>query len=322
MNNIESNNCSQFINFQNNYPIYSVFPFNIDNEISSNQEQAGIAFDSKYIFNHTFTEDISIINRNIDPKHDIYEKQNFLEKHFGNSLITKNKINETFPFVDICSPKYNINNKEKNDKPFKIVKINKKIGRIKKNSMIMGKHNRLSEDNIIRKIKARFHEKLRLYINNEYDKFVKKNNPNTKNKMNWLKKINPKISRKIKKEENLKWFNSKINEILSTNISTRYFSRSPDSNKKKIDRIISLNKANKIIEILNSSIEFIFEKYINNEKIEGFKTLDDDINELRIQMKKSGQENIEEYLDKYKYIAKNMKRIFILKNSRNITSKK
>ena len=140
--------------------------------------------------------------------------------------------------------------------------------------------------------------------------------------MNWLKKINPKISRKIKKEENLKWFNSKINEILSTNISTRYFSRSPDSNKKKIDRIISLNKANKIIEILNSSIEFIFEKYINNEKIEGFKTLDDDINELRIQMKKSGQESIEEYLDKYKYIAKNMKRIFILKNSRNITSKK
>ena len=140
--------------------------------------------------------------------------------------------------------------------------------------------------------------------------------------MNWLKKIDPKISRKIKKEENLKWFNSKINEILSTNISTRYFSRSPDSNKKKIDRIISLNKANKIIEILNSSIEFIFEKYINNEKIEGFKTLDDDIDELRTQMKKSGQESIEEYLDKYEYVAKNMKRIFMLKNSRNITSKK
>ena len=49
---------------------------------------------------------------------------------------------------------------------------------------------------------------------------------------------------------------------------------------------------------------------IYNEKIEGFKTLDDDINEIRIQMKKSGLESIEEYLDKYKYIAKNMKRIF------------
>ena len=73
---------------------------------------------------------------------------------------------------------------------------------------------------------------------------------------------------------------------------------------------------------MNSSIELIFEKYINNEKIEEFKILDDDIDELRTQMKKSGQESIEEYLDKYEYVAKNMKRIFMLKNSRNITSKK
>ena len=73
---------------------------------------------------------------------------------------------------------------------------------------------------------------------------------------------------------------------------------------------------------MNSSIELIFEKYINNEKIEGFKILDDDIDELRTQMKKSGQESIEEYLDKYEYVAKNMKRIFMLKNSRNITLKK
>ena len=84
--------------------------------------------------------------------------------------------------------------------------------------------------------------------------------------MNWLKKIDPKISRKIKKEENLKWFNSKINEILSTNISTRYFSRSPDSNKKKIDRIISLNKANKIIEILNSKINILIMKKQKDSK--------------------------------------------------------
>ena len=108
MNNIESNNLSQFINFQNNYPIYSEFPFNIDNEISSNQEQPGIAFDTKYIFNHTFTEDISIINKNIEQKYDINEKENLLDK-------------EALPFMNIYSPKYNINNKEKNDKPLKII---------------------------------------------------------------------------------------------------------------------------------------------------------------------------------------------------------
>ncbi len=97
----------------------------------------------------------------------------------------------------------------------------------------------------------------------------------------------------------------------------RYSSYLVNSNKKKIDRLLSLNEKNKIIEILNSSIEAMFDKYINNEKIEGFKTLEDDINELRTQMKKSSQSNIEEYLIKYEEVAKNMKQIFILKNSRN-----
>ena len=102
----------------------------------------------------------------------------------------------------------------------------------------------------------------------------------------------------------------------------RYSSHLINSNKKKIERLLSLNEKNKIIEILNSSIEAMFDKYINNEKIEGFKTLEDDINELRTQMKKSSQSNIEEYLIKYEEVAKNMKQIFILKNSRNISDKK
>ena len=212
--------------------------------------------------------------------------------------------------------------RKNNKKIFKIIKINKKLGRIKKNSLITGKHNKLSEDNIIRKIKARFHEKLRLYINIEYNKYIFKKTQKKRHTNNWLKKISPKISRKIKKEENLQWFQSKIYEIFSNNISLRYSSHLVNSNKKKIERLLSLNEKNKIIEFLNSSIEAMFDKYINNEKIEGFKTLEDDINELRTQMKKSSQSNIEEYFIKYEEVAKNMKQIFILKNSRNIIDKK
>ncbi len=96
--------------------------------------------------------------------------------------------------------------RKNNKKIFKIIKINKKLGRIKKNSLITGKHNKLSEDNIIRKIKARFHEKLRLYINIEYNKYILKKIQKKRYTNNWLKKISPKISRKIKKEENLQWF--------------------------------------------------------------------------------------------------------------------
>jgi hypothetical protein len=60
----------------------------------------------------------------------------------------------------------------RDEKIFKIVKINKKIGRIKKDSALKGIHNKFSQDNIIRKIKRRFHENLRLYINKEYKKYI------------------------------------------------------------------------------------------------------------------------------------------------------
>jgi hypothetical protein len=208
------------------------------------------------------------------------------------------------------------------EKIFNIVKINKKIGRIKKDSLLKGKHDKLSQDNIIRKIKGRFHEKLRIYINEEYKKYISKKYIKKRKTKNWLKKINPKVSRKIKKEENMKWFKLKIYEIFSENVSIRYSSSSPDYNKKKINNLFSLGDANDLIEILNSNVEDYFRKYVNDEKIEGFKTLKDDIKELRADMESSKQNNINEYLKKYEYTAKNLKEIFNKKNPRNIHYKK
>ena len=132
-----------------------------------------------------------------------------------------------------------------------------------------------------------------------------------------VKKINPQVSRKIRKEYNLKWFESKIFEIFSENISKRYSAYIPDLNKKKISRLMKLNEATNVIDLLNTNIEVLFNKYINNKKIDGFKTLKDDIDELKKDMEKTNQENINEYLNKYEYIAKNMKNIFIKKNTRN-----
>ena len=130
-----------------------------------------------------------------------------------------------------------------------------------------------------------------------------------KKKVNkWLKKINPKISRKIKKEENLKWFETKIFEIFSENVSSKYSAYSSDLNKKKIDRLISLNEAKNVIDILFNNIETFYIKYINDEKIEGFKTLKEDLKDLKSFMETGNQENIDDYLRKYEYTAKNLKR--------------
>ena len=80
---------------------------------------------------------------------------------------------------------------------------------------------------------------------------------------------------------------------------------------------MKLNEATNMINILNTKIEILFDKYINNEKIDAFKTLKDDIEELVKDMERTNQEKINEYLKKYEYTAKNLKNIFITKNQRS-----
>ena len=208
-------------------------------------------------------------------------------------------------------------NLPKKQKIFEIYKMNKKIGRIKKNSGLIGKHNKLSEDNVIRKIKRRFLENVRLYINKEYKNYYLKKKVNINNN-NWLKKITPKFSIQIKKKDNIKWFNSKIFEVFSENLSLRYSSHCLDSNKKNIQKLLSSNECNNVKDILNTKVEILFSLYIKDVKIEGFKTLKDDIKELEKQMINSKQENIKEYLEKYEDTAKNMKYIFDKKSERNL----
>ena len=64
---------------------------------------------------------------------------------------------------------------------------------------------------------------------------------------------------------------------------------------------MKLNEATNMINILNTKIEILFDKYINNEKIDAFKTLKDDIEELVKDMERTNQEKINEYLKKYEY---------------------
>ena len=308
---------------------YNIPPFNLPNQkLEPTFPYNNMDFDPNLEKNDTTSFKISLLNRankDIDlykiktnPDNIKMKYENFCEINYNTQLIPTNENNISFLGEDFGEIAKGLN---KNRKIFKIIKINKKIGRIKSNSTLKGFHNKLSQDNIIRKIKGRFHEKLRLYINTEYRKYFFKKNKNSAKIINWLKKINPKVSRKIKKEENLKWFKSKIYEIFSENVSLRYSLYSPNSNKKKIERLISVNEAKNVIDILNTDIETFYDKYINDEKIEGFKTLKNDIEELKTYMEKTNQEKIKEYLTKYEYTAKNMKKIFRQKNARNIKSK-
>ena len=108
----------------------------------------------------------------------------------------------------------------------------------------------------------------------------------------------------------------KISEVFSEDVSLRYASHNLDINKKNIQKILSLNEANNVKNILNTKIVNLFTKYIKNAKIESFTTLKEDIKKLEKHMKKSGHESVKEYLLKYEKTAKNMKDIFNKKSER------
>ena len=306
------NDSRNSLNIQNeSYQLCSIDSVNSESDnIKSNNP-----FDCKIIF-----EDINRENEyhNINNFTTInpLNINNNAENNNISSMITTNE-NKIFDYISKAPlfPNCYIDVAKKK-KIFEIAKVNKRLGRLKKNSTISGKHSKLAEDNIIRKIKRRFIENLRIYINKEYKNYRAEMNKST-NRKNWLKKVDPKFSCTIKRNDNLKWFNSKVFEIFSDNLSLKYTSQKQSSNKKKIQNILSLKDSNRLKDILNTTIDALYTRYITNQSLNESKTLDEDLNELEKQMKKSGQENIDEYLRKYKDIAINLKSIFLNKLDRN-----
>ena len=196
-------------------------------------------------------------------------------------------------------------------KYFNIKKVNKKVGRLEKKlkKLIKGKHDKFSQDNIIRKIKAYFQNNILNYINKKYDIYLE--SINQKRCIKFIQKISPDESRNINKNDNLYWFSSKLKDVFSTNLSLRYSLYNSDYNKRQIDKLYKEAKIQNIIDIFEKTIREMYEIYVNNIKLDGFETLEDNLKNLQNKMEKEGEEeNIEEYLKKYKHIAQNLEQIF------------
>lgn len=212
------------------------------------------------------------------------------------------------------------------EKIFKIVKEKKKntkIGRANKNSKNKYHitHDKFSLDNIIRKIKASFLLRTMKFINHEYGEYLRKRQRKKIAKL--IQPISPDESRKIKKEDNLKWFDLKIKDFYSNKISSKCHNHEEDENKIKIKKLYNeeKDKSMKIFQILEMKIKEMYDIYINDEIPEGFeeyKNLKDDIDKLKEDMKKKNEEGIEKYISEYEKTAKNLYLIFIEKKSRNI----
>lgn len=312
------------IDFENitNSELFSNFPPNVFN-INPNP--------NFFSFDPFFTDSIPINNFNLINENNLINNDNRISNN--NAQFNDNVYLETpFNFENEKNSSNNIENNIHVDstnslsnpnqvqdihlKIFRIEKDNKKRGRIKKNTNYRGRHNKFSEDNIIRKIKGRFIEKCRIYINKEYKRYLLANKLETKKINELFQRIEPKFSRIIKRDDNLKWFRTQLYLVFSEDVSVKCSLYKPEYNKKQIEKIYKNNEAKNVIDILNKTVKEMFDAFILNKNIPGFDTLNDDIKELKEKMEKDKEENIDEYLLKYRNTALNLESIFINKRTR------
>ena len=312
------------IDFDNitNSELFSNFPPNLFN-INANP--------NFFSFDPFFPDSISINNFNLINENNLINNDNIISNN--NAQFNDNVYLETpFNFENEKNSSNNIENNIHVDstnslsnpnqvqdihlKIFRIEKDNKKRGRIKKNTKYRGRHNKFSEDNIIRKIKGRFIEKCRIYINKEYKRYLLANKLETKKINELFQRIEPKLSRIIKRDDNLKWLRTQLYLVFSEDVSVKCSLYKPEYNKKQIEKIYKNNEAKNVIDILNKTVKEMFDAFILNKNIPGFDTLNDDIKELKEKMEKDKEENIDEYLLKYRNTALNFESIFINKRTR------
>jgi hypothetical protein len=167
------------------------------------------------------------------------------------------------------------------------IEKSKKKGRKKFGANISSKikHDKNSSDNIRQKIKRRFIQRIKDYLNFLYNKYF-----NLKNRQsdNFLKKIKPK---------NLENFSMTLRELFSSDLGSKYTKMDKKYNKKNIDILIQKNEAKEIIKLLNKTLKEVYEIYINKE-IPEFSLVHD----LNIIKKKEGNY----YKNRYEKIAQKL----------------
>ena len=231
--------------------------------------------------------------------------------------INKNKENQKNNPLNILSNTFftsinNVNNatKKKEKKKRKIFKIGKQ-GRNKKNKKYTKEkqHNKFEINNIIMKIK-------RKVLNNSVEYINKKLKKNEKMKGIKLKKIEKSIIAVCEKQQNLNLLETKLKDLLSNELSSKYttIKDKKNFNKEQIDKILKKDdpELNEILnKTLNDMINLYVQEKVENDLYEGFSRIEDDKKEIISMYENDG----EDYFNKYKEIAQKLKQIFIERKS-------
>ena len=254
-------------------------------------------------------------------------------RHKNNSFIKKFDSDFDDIFKD---PRYFIQKAKKEKKQiFTIIKVGKR-GRRKKVNIVAKytyyhnyrQHNKLSYDNIIRKLKRYFTNSLLDFVNKLYEmeksQLESDTNNNSKNKAKkpdkWLQIIQNKNIIQIKKNENLMWFDCKIKDYLSSDVSEKCKNYDKNYNKIQIQKICQENTMKNLSKFLQDiNIRFLFEIYAKDYDfgigIKGwylkFLTLKNDIDQMTNEERTDDEEgriDREKYTSKIREVAINLEK--------------
>ena len=286
------------------------------------------------------------INRSMPPTQYTYDK-------IKNEIFPKFKNKNIFDKIFITNPKILALEENMSDNMFLQKKRRnknlchtnepkKKLGR-KKNGDTLGKinskHNKYSQDNIIKKIKSKLLHFLVEFLNNLLNSILKKNKINSYIKIvkniednkipknvGLIKDLDYKnVIDRVKKEKNLEFFDMKLKDFLSSEISSKYKTLQKDSNKRIIEEILKEENENEIINfVFNLTFRQWLDSFLYKKEIKDYKNLDNEkINIINYHFKRVDDLLIEiyrefntNYLSCYIFYLFNIERWYFIKMGR------
>ena len=198
------------------------------------------------------------------------------------------------------------------------------LGRKKKNSGEMGKHNKYSENNMIRKLKVIIKNAILNFINSKIQNELKLSNiiiNDKKIEKERIKLLNIKQDQIVDTsvENNIKFMHTKIKDILSYEISGNYNNFPKEFNKLLIEQLYTIEKSEDVTCIFEMTfLECLKyfrmdEDIINNSKYKCLSGFEKNYEEIKDKLLK---DNDEKYANGFVNLLKNYEKIYYNKKSR------
>ena len=275
----------------------------INSFINENSDDFGVVYINNFNFDtrqDTFL--ISLRDNNFEMPSD-FNNVHTVPPQCNN--IINNEENEPLSVINEVQNAHSIINEVK-IKIFEIKKVNKKLGRKRKNDSLVNLnndkiHTKYKDDNIRAKFLRLLCKHILKYLNNSF-----KSSDNSVIKKQKLLKIDTSVIIFFKKEKNVNLLRTKLKIIFSNELSKRFknIDKRNNHNRKTIDVILHQNDDN-INYILNLTMEDILDIYAGKKEdkiIKNFPTID---NDMAI-FKKKREDDI--YIERYNFIAKHFKK--------------